>query len=63
LIHIDCKKPGPYDVQVFNSLGERIIASRPLGSTTIDVQHQPQGIFVIIINRDGERQLKKVIKL
>ena len=63
IIHVNSKKGDSYDLQVFNSLSERIFASRASGSITIDVQHQPQGIFVIIINRDGERQIKKVIKL
>ena len=63
LIHIESKKPGTYDVEVINSLGKKIMSSRHSASITIDVQHQPQGIFIIIINRDGQRQIKKVVKL
>jgi len=63
LIHVNSKKGGSYDLQVFNSLSERVFASRASGPITIDVQHQPRGIFVIIINRDGERKIKKIIKL
>ena len=63
LIHIESKKPGAYDVEVINSLGKKIVESRHSASITIDVQHQPQGIFIIIINRAGQRQIKKVVKL
>ena len=59
LIHIESKKPGAYDIEVINSLGKKIVASRHSGSITIDVQHQPQGIFIIIINRAGQRRDKK----
>ena len=62
LIHIESKKPGVYDVEVINSWGKQVMSSRHSASIIIDVQHQPQGLFIIIINRAGQRQVKKVVK-
>ena len=62
-IRIESKKAGIYDIEVINALGTKIRASRHTESVTIDVREQPQGVFIIIINRPGQRQVKKVVKL
>jgi hypothetical protein len=62
-IRIESKKSGAFDVEVVNALGKKIRASRHTDSITIDVRDQPQGVFIIIINRHGQREVKKVVKL
>ncbi|HEX6224644.1 MAG TPA: glycoside hydrolase family 9 protein [Chryseolinea sp.] len=62
LIQIESMKQGLYSLQIINSSGKRIMSSDYSGSVTIDVRHQPQGIFIIIIDRAGHRQIRKVVK-
>jgi hypothetical protein len=63
VIHIEFKKPGMYVVEIVNSFGKKIMSSRQSASIVIDVQHKTKGLFIIIINRDGHRQIEKVVKL
>ncbi|MGZ3885515.1 MAG: T9SS type A sorting domain-containing protein, partial [Bacteroidia bacterium] len=60
---ITIKLDGDASVNIFNSLGSLILKDElHEGNNTVDLQHQPNGIYFVIINRAGSSETIKIIK-
>jgi len=52
-------------INLYDMLGEKVLPSYSTSSTqsTIDLSHLPQGIYFLEVLMDGEKQVRKVVKI
>jgi len=62
LITIHNQKPGEYQVKIVNAMGMGLQAERHTGDATLNISDQPAGIYVVMIQQQRYKTVRKVVK-
>jgi hypothetical protein len=62
VITVENKRPGPYQLSVMTTVGLPITSHEGHGTTHVNLSQQPVGIYIIQIQQNGTRHVKKISK-
>jgi hypothetical protein len=56
------KSSAPYQYEVVNSLGMRLISKMESGDTSFTLRSQPSGVYLLRIRQNGKQRIEKIVK-
>jgi hypothetical protein len=56
------KSNAPYQYEVVNSLGMRLISKMESGDTSFTLRSQPSGVYLLRIRQNGKQRIEKIVK-